>query len=267
MKTRQFLMIIAAMSSIVLVSCKQTNTTTKEANKEVNNDHLIMAILYQQRSAEYEAMCYQSYNLAKQIVDQKIKANPKAKNLAVITDIDETVLDNSPYEAALVIKKYVFPDKWKEWTSLANAKPIPGSLDFFNYAASKGITIFYITNRDTDEKKATIENLKKLNFPFADSVHVITRDSISSKEIRRNKVRENYDVILYVGDNLADFNDSYLKTSMDYRHQAALEQKDSFGSIYIVLPNAMYGEWESAMYDYNYNQNTDSIRRSLLITF
>ena len=109
MKTRQFLMIIAAMSSIVLVSCKQTNTTTKEANKEVNNDHLIMATLYQQRSAEYEAMCYQSYNLAKQIVDQKIKANPKAKNLAVITDIDETVLDNSPYEAALVIKKYVFP--------------------------------------------------------------------------------------------------------------------------------------------------------------
>ena len=53
MKTRQFLMIIAAMSSIVLVSCKQTNTTTKEANKEVNNDHLIMATLYQQRSAEY----------------------------------------------------------------------------------------------------------------------------------------------------------------------------------------------------------------------
>ncbi|MDI6833618.1 MAG: 5'-nucleotidase, lipoprotein e(P4) family [Bacteroidales bacterium] len=267
MKTKQFLLIIAAMSSIVLVSCKQTNTTTKEANKEANNDHLIMSILYQQRAAEYEAMCYQSYNLAKQIVDQKLKANPKAKNLAIITDIDETVLDNSPYEAALVIKKYVFPDKWKEWTSLANAKPIPGSLDFFNYAASKGVTIFYITNRDTDEKHATIENLKKLNFPFADSVHVMTRDSISSKEIRRNKVRENYDVILYIGDNLADFNDSYLKTSMDYRHQTALEQKDSFGSIYIVLPNAMYGEWESAMYNFNYNQNTDSIRRSLLITF
>jgi len=96
---------------------------------------------------------------------------------------------------------------------------------------------------------------------------VITRDSISSKEIRRNMVRENHNVILYIGDNLADFNDSYLKTTMDERHQAALAQKDSFGTIYIVLPNAMYGEWESAMYDYNYNQNTDSIRRSLLITF
>jgi len=136
-------MIIAAMSSIVLVSCKQTNTTTKEANKEVNNDHLIMATLYQQRSAEYEAMCYQSYNLARQIVDQKIKANPKAKNLAVITDIDETVLDNSPYEASLVIKKYVFPDKWKEWTSLANAKPIPGSLDFLIMLHQKGLQFLY----------------------------------------------------------------------------------------------------------------------------
>ena len=37
--------------------------------------------------------------------------------------------------------------------------------------------------------------------------------------------------------------------------------------IYIVFPNAMYGEWESAMYNYNYKQNTDSIRRSLLISF
>lgn len=150
------------MSSIVLVSCKQTNTTTKEAN----NDHLIMSILYQQRAAEYEAMCYQSYNLAKQIVDQKIKANPKAKNLAIITNIDKTVLDNSPYEAALVSKKYVFPDKWKEWTSLANAKPIPGSLEFFNYAASKGITIFYITNRDTDRKACNNRKFKKIKFPI-----------------------------------------------------------------------------------------------------
>ena len=263
MKQKQFLLVAIALSSIAIVSCKQANAPSKE----VNNDHLIMSILYQQRSAEYEAMCYQSYNLAKQIIDQKLNANPKATNLAIITDIDETVLDNSPYEASLVIKKYVFPDKWKEWTSSAKAKPIPGSQDFFNYAATKGITIFYITNRDTDEKKATIENLKNLNFPFADSLHVITRDSISSKEIRRNMVRENHNVILYIGDNLADFNDSYLKTTMDERHQAALAQKDSFGTIFIVLPNAMYGEWESAMYNYNYNQNIDSIRRSLLMTF
>lgn len=263
MKKRKINVTVIILCCTLLISCNQRNIEINEPN----NDHLIMAILYQQRSAEYEAICYQSFNLAKQIIDKKIQENKNNKKLAIITDIDETILDNSPYEASLVLNKTSYPVKWKDWTSLAKAKPIPGSQDFLNYAASKGITIFYITNRDTDEKGATIENLKKYDFPFADSIHVMTRDSVSSKEIRRNKVRENYEVILYLGDNLADFNDSYLKTTMDQRHQSAYEQRDSFGTIYIVFPNAMYGEWESAMYNYNYKQNTDSIRRSLLISF
>src|SRR5882762_5770579 len=53
--------------------------------------------MWQQKAAEYKALCYQAYNLAKLRLDI-ILLQQHSKPLAIVTDIDETVLDNSPYE-------------------------------------------------------------------------------------------------------------------------------------------------------------------------
>ncbi|MFA5492133.1 MAG: HAD family acid phosphatase, partial [Bacteroidales bacterium] len=108
MKKRKINVTVIILCCTLLISCNQRNIESNEPN----NDHLIMAILYQQRSAEYEAICYQSFNLAKQIIDKKIQENKNNKKLAIITDIDETILDNSPYEASLVLNKTSYPVKW-----------------------------------------------------------------------------------------------------------------------------------------------------------
>src|ERR1700761_9242142 len=55
----------------------------------------LWASLWQQKAAEYRALCFQAYNIAHLRADQAV-AKPSKKPMVIITDIDETLLDNSP---------------------------------------------------------------------------------------------------------------------------------------------------------------------------
>ncbi len=189
---------------------------------------------------------------------------------AVIVDIDETVLDNSPFEAKMITKNAKFPDDWYEWTKLGKAKALPGSVEFLNYAASKGVDVFYITNRTSEEVEVTIKNLKLLNFPMADTLHILTKIDESSKEKRRKIIAETHRIVLLIGDNLTDFDGIFDKASVERRDFAADSLKNVFGSRFIVIPNAMYGDWEYALYGYNKSidsKEKEKIRKSLLVDY
>src|ERR1700722_12518665 len=93
--------------------------------------------LYQQRAAEYKALAFQAYNIAQFRLDQELKLKSK-KPLAIIIDIDETVLDNSPYFVALAKQGQVYSDSsWVKWTALVKCDTVPGAAWFLKYAASK----------------------------------------------------------------------------------------------------------------------------------
>ena len=238
-----------------------TFTACASAKKSVNNDAVseivlngkIWSSLYQQQAAEYKALCYQAYNIAKHRLDEAIAIKSK-KPLAIITDIDETVLDNSPYAVhnALQGKDYE-AGTWYTWTSTANATPIAGSQEFFNYAASKGVTVFYITNREEKERAATLENLKKYNYPFSQSKYLILRQSASSKEERRQTVSEKYDIVLMLGDNLSDFSVLWDKKSVAERNKNVDDNAALFGKKFIMFPNINYGGWEDAIFGNQHN--------------
>ena len=170
-------------------------------------------------------------------------------------DIDETVLDNSPYQAYQIENKKNFnQEDWNKWTRLAQAEPIAGALNFLNFTKNNGVEIFYVSNRSEAERVPTLENLQKKSFPYADNNHLILKTDKSSKESRRQKLSEKYNIVLFFGDNLSDFSDIYYynnegKTSSE----KVLEHPELFGSKFIILPNAMYGDWESSMY----KKNTD----------
>src|SRR6187402_1774139 len=76
----------------------------------IANNGKVWALLYQQRAAEYKALCFQAYNLAKVRLDAALKQRHK-KPLAVVTDIDETILDNSPYDAGRAVDNLEFDSK------------------------------------------------------------------------------------------------------------------------------------------------------------
>lgn len=243
--------------AICLLAAASCSPVQKSSNTSATSalvvDGKLWSSLFQQKAAEYNALCYQAYNIAKQRIDESIAAKG-SKPLAVITDIDETVLDNSPYAVhnALLGKDYETAT-WYEWTATESATPLSGSLDFFNYAASKGVTIFYLTNRDEKERTGTLNNLKKYNYPFSDNEHLILRQTTSSKESRRQAVADKFDIILLIGDNLSDFSTLWDKKPAAERNKNVDDNAALFGKKFIMLPNINYGGWEDAIYGNKYN--------------
>ncbi len=250
-KLNIYLISCVALLSACGTSHKATNTSVTSTS--IANDGKVWAAIFQQRSAEYKALCFQAYNVAKMRIDEATK-QANGKPLAVITDIDETLLDNSPEGARAGLHNEEFSSTaWKKWTAQAVADTVPGAPDFFKYAASKGVAVFYITNRDEDERAGTLKNLQRYSLPFADNEHLILKTQSSSKEARRKQVLANYNIVLLCGDNLADFDALYDNhPSEDNRTATTQQLKQKFGSKYIVLPNPSYGDWEGALYKFNY---------------
>jgi 5'-nucleotidase (lipoprotein e(P4) family) len=251
---------------LLLNACSSTKTITKSTST-VNNGK-VWALLWQQQAAEYKALCYQAWNIARLRLDEAL-IQPAGKPLAIVTDIDETLLDNSAYDAKRAIDDSDYTSKtWKVWTAKGIADTVPGAPAFFKYAASKGVEVFYITNRDADERAGTLKNLRLYNLPDADDAHLVFRQSGSSKEARRQAVMQTHNVILLCGDNLADFDALYdNKPSVQSRKEATDKLIQQFGSRYIVLPNATYGDWESALFNFNYKLSSaqkDSIIKAQL---
>jgi 5'-nucleotidase (lipoprotein e(P4) family) len=274
MKNSLKIMIALSFAVVIMLtySFTKSNTEKQLVNKDISlNEYMVMGVLYEQKAAEFNALCYQAYNIAKLMLDNKLKDKTIKKKKCVIVDIDETVLDNSPFEAKCILEGTSYPKYWKEWVDLGNAKPMPGAVKFLSYALSKGVETFYVTNRTLDGRDITLKNLKAFGFPNVDSLHLITKnDKVSSKEIRRKKIAEKYEIMLLIGDNLADFAAVYDNQTVDKRFAATDSLKNEFGKNFIVIPNPMYGDWENAIYNYNFKlsaQEKDSIRKKNLVSF
>jgi 5'-nucleotidase (lipoprotein e(P4) family) len=242
-----YLIVLMALLSACATQKPIVNTS---GSATITNGKLF-ASFFQQQAAEYKALCFQAYNVAQYRLHAGL-AQGGSKPKAIITDIDETVLDNSAYDIHQTLQgKDYEAQSWNEWTSRGEADTVPGAPTFLKYAASNGVRIFYITNRDEKERAGTLANLKKFNLPDADNEHLIMRQSISSKEQRRQEVMKTHDVVLLIGDNLADFSDLFDKKPMEERNETTRRMAKEFGSRFIILPNPVYGDWETALYQYN----------------
>lgn len=215
-----------------------------------DNEYQVGALVWTQTSGEWRALCYQSFLLARMMLDQDLKTNKnKKQQRAIVVDVDETVLDNSPHQAWLVLNHAPFTQPiWAAWTGSAQAAPIPGAVEFLRYADTKGVRVFYITNRAETERAGTEANLKQVGFPNVSSETVLLRGDVSTKEPRRKKVAEQYRIVLLMGDNLNDFAEVFEKRAVADRLAAVEQNKTLFGTRFIMLPNALYGAWEDAIY-------------------
>ena len=232
------------------------------------NEQLVMATLWMQTSAEFRALCYQSFNLAKMNLDIFLAAHTGSKKVAVIVDADETVIDNSAYEAFLIGNDFGYSSKtWTPWMAAAQATAIPGALEFLNYAKEKGVEIFYVTNRKMVGYDGTEKNLKALGFPDVDKKHLLLRTGSSDKQERRDIVAKDYEIAFLMGDNLNDFASVFAKKPVADRFAEVDKIKDTWGKKFIVLPNPTYGEWEGSVYKGNWGASAaekDKMRKDHL---
>lgn len=226
------------------------------AAAQTDSEYLVGAALWTQTSGEWRALAYQAYNFARLLLDQDLRQKRRSRmRRAVVVDIDETVLDNSPYQASLVRERKSYPQGWTAWVNRSEAQAIPGALEFLNYAHSRGVRVFYVTNRKAVEKEGTRVNLLKLGFPGVtdETLIVRTETDTSSKEERRRRIARRYRIVLLIGDNLSDFDEVLEKKTISERNRAVDQSKALFGTRFIMLPNPMYGDWENAVFDFNFS--------------
>jgi len=267
MKSRPFtLAVYLLLATFFLNAC----TASKQKESANQNEHLVMATLYLQTAAEARALRYQAFNLATLRLDNALAHLKKGKKPAVILDIDETILDNSPYEAYLIKHNLSFPAGWKAWLEKAEARALSGAKAFLDHANQKGVDIFYVSNRRIQYLQSTMENLRKVNFPQVNKNHIYLRENTSSKEARRQTIAKTHQILLLLGDNLNDFAQVFEKKSVEERFAATDSLREKFGRKFIVLPNPMYGEWEGALYNYHWQMSAaqkDSARKAALRAF
>jgi len=251
MKHLKLVLVIATLFAASQTYAQQapvTAATTMDINGK------LWSSLWQQKAAEYRALCFQAYNIAHLRANQALLKRTK-KPKAIITDIDETLLDNSPNAVSQALQgKGYEKAAWLNWTSKAEADTVPGAPSFLKYEAKKGIAVYYITNRSEAERASTLKNLQKYGFPNADDAHLFLKTtSSSSKEDRRQLVLKTHEVIMLLGDNLGDFSALFDGKTVDERLANTNAEVNKFGNQFIVLPNANYGDWENSLYDYKYN--------------
>jgi 5'-nucleotidase (lipoprotein e(P4) family) len=259
--------LIIVISLSIITGCTEQKSNTEAPGQ----DNLLNAVTWVQHSAEMKAIYYQSFNLAKnQLLENKANSeNTKPK--AVIVDIDETMLDNSPFEAKCIeTGKGYTKEAWNTWISQIDAKALPGAMEFSKFVEKNNVDVFYISNRSVDNFSATLKNLQKENFAFADSSHLLLKSKLSSKKIRREKISSNYDIILLIGDNLNDFSEIFEDRTNNYGFDTVEQMKEEFSKRFIILPNSMYGAWEKAVYNNTYDvteEEKTKLKKDKLISY
>ena len=243
-----------------IISCGSVNYNETKPSSTYTNE-LMQAVLWHQVSGERKAMCYQAFNLARLRIDAYLNTKDEDAKPAIIVDIDETIVDNSPFEGKVIKKDKPYPSYWNEWVETASAKALPGAVDFLNYVVSKNINVFYISNRKEKNRAHTKKNLADLGFPNVDDKHLYLRNKKAVKDSLRGILSVDYEIVLLMGDNLDDFSAVFKHRSTAERQSIVDSFSADFGDRFIVLPNAMYGDWEFSMY--GYEGKTDEEKRKI----
>lgn len=204
-------------------------------------------------SIEYAALCEQTYRTAWRSVKETAENTTEA--WAVILDVDETVLDNSQYnvERAAVDSGYTRAS-WNEWVHRKEATPVPGAKAFVDSVRTlPGGHIVYITNRTHFNRQPTIENLQQYGL-FKDGDLMLAQLSREdTKADRRECVLSGtgrcestgpLKIVAVLGDDIRDFIPMHGREAAREYRKTALENDESWGRTYFMLPNPIYGSWE-----------------------
>src|SRR5262245_57595276 len=73
-----------------------------EAQQKADNTYIESATVWQQASGEQRALAYQTFALARMMLDRDLRNHRIRARRAVIVDVDETILDNSRYQVMLI---------------------------------------------------------------------------------------------------------------------------------------------------------------------
>lgn len=232
-------------------------------------DRSLDANLYMQTAAEYRACCYQAFNFATAVLRDRLRnRRADAKPSAIILDLDETVFDNSGFQAMLLRSGLTYDRRlWRDWQQNLQGRLalVPGAREFILTATQADVSVFYIGNTREEHREAIEAAMRGFVIPVPTKKNLLLRDdrdlNPDDKTKRRESVTSGHDVLVSVGDNLRDFDETFafvpvptksdpadqVDAAIDRRKRLVDAKRDYFGGYYIILPNPVYGEWMKPM--------------------
>ena len=236
------------------------------------------ATLWMRNSSEYRASSETLYraaleSLKKGLADPSWTAEPTQEgNLAalppaVVMDVDDTVLDNSGYEARLLMDGTcfeAFPASWDAWVAERKAPAVPGAVEFIQSArtlkdpAGRAVRVFFVTNRECEKRPSsdaacpqeedTAANLRTLGLGTDELRNELLvrgeRPEWDGEKLsRRQVIARGNRIVLVIGDDLADFLPDVRRQSVADRDLARCARDAFWGRRWFLLPNPIYGSW------------------------
>lgn len=261
---------ILALVLALLAGCSAapSNQSTGRA------DNRLDAVLWQTTSAEYQVLARSIYasaqaQLERALADANWTALPSQQDNyqrlppAVIMDIDETVIDTSAFQSQLVRDQARFSSRpWRQWQERNQPSAVPGAVEFIAAAESRGVKIFFVTNRDHATEETTRRNLAAIGLSLPNDLDTVLcrserTDWSNDKESRRRFIAQSYRVVMMFGDDLGDFISEF--RLLPAARLAAALKRGQWGSRWFMLPNPMYGSWEGSLYDFRTDLSPDEV--------
>jgi len=261
---------------LLLTGCTAAPIDSRRSGSPSRADNRLDAILWQTTSAEYRVLAQSIYTIARTQLEQALadphwtalptqKENFRHLPPAVILDIDETVIDTGTFQSHLVRNSARFSSRpWREWQERNQPNRVPGAVEFIAAAHARGVTVFFVTNRDRRTEETARRNLAAIGVALPNDVDTVLcrgerAEWGSDKESRRQFIAQSYRVLMLLGDDLGDFISDYRGTP-EARTNAALKRSE-WGVKWFMLPNPMYGSWEASLYDFRADLSRDEVSR------
>jgi 5'-nucleotidase (lipoprotein e(P4) family) len=244
----------AAFIALPLIACAAAPSDTESSNQAADSTGTTNpapttpepdTIHWVRDSAEYQAATRQAYALAWSVVAARAAGHGDGA-WGVIVDADETVLDNSQFEKEGWEQNVGYTAaRWSAWVQRKEAKAVPGSIAFTKKVHDLGGKVVIVTNRADADCPATEDNLTSLGVQFD---LALCQTDTSDKNPRFQAIQAGtaapgfgaIDVLMWLGDNILDFPalSQSILTGGD-------EAYGDFASRFVIIPNPMYGSWQS----------------------
>lgn len=262
-RLRHLFIVLLSTGLIGLAAAQRIPSASTAPAATVRDTHeMLNAVLWIQTSAEYRYLCEGAYAAARDNLDKALADPTWTAALeqtgdfsklppAVILDIDETVLEHSGYQAELVKRGISSNSRaWREFVQQYKMPPVPGALDFIKYARSRGVTVFFVTNREPELKEGTRRNLKELGVDLSEAPDTLLvageQGWTSDKSARRAFISRSHRILVQCGDDFGDFLAGAGNTP-ERRYELAGEHREWWGRRWFILPNPLTGSWTVAV--------------------
>ncbi len=259
--------VFTAWIFLALTGCAATGETDADSSHD-NTD----AVIWLQSSTEYAAVTEGIYAAATAALEAMAQnASAPTDGMAIVLDVDETVLDNSPYQGQLIFDEANYGrESWDRWVALRAATEVPGVVGFIENAQSLGFHVAFVTNRpcrarpDSADVCPQVEdtrvNLEAVGIDTSLTTLFLRGErppepcrallapgeqatgtwSSSDKTSRRACVELDREIVMLFGDQLGDFTEEHGAPG----RQTAAGFKENWGRIWFMLPNPTYGGWK-----------------------